>query len=82
MDSMDNGNRRGRRRTGRPPRTFDDTVPSPCVAICTLDEDDVCIGCFRHADEIREWMILEAAEKLAVLERVRARRRARGLPPC
>ncbi len=78
---MQNDERRGRRRTGRPRRTFDQSVPSPCIAVCTLDDDDVCIGCLRTADEIREWMILEREEKLAVLERVRARRAARKPSP-
>jgi len=27
---------------------------SPCVGICTLNEDNVCIGCGRHIDEIIE----------------------------
>lgn len=75
---MENDERRGRRRTGRPRRVFDQTVPSPCIAVCTLDENDVCIGCLRTADEIREWMILDRDEKLAVLERVRDRRSASG----
>jgi predicted Fe-S protein YdhL (DUF1289 family) len=26
---------------------------SPCVGICTLNENDICIGCNRHIDEIR-----------------------------
>ena len=25
---------------------------SPCVGICTLNEDSICIGCDRHIDEI------------------------------
>ena len=27
---------------------------SPCIGTCTLDEDDICIGCHRHIDEIIE----------------------------
>ena len=27
---------------------------SPCVGICTLNENDICIGCDRHIDEIME----------------------------
>ncbi|KAA3624280.1 MAG: DUF1289 domain-containing protein [Proteobacteria bacterium] len=67
------GQRRGRR-TERPPREFDQSVPSPCISVCTLNDDDVCIGCFRSAEEIREWMILDREQKLEVLERVRMRR--------
>ena len=25
---------------------------SPCIGVCTLDENDICIGCNRHIDEI------------------------------
>tara|TARA_B100000424_G_scaffold227849_1_gene188802 strand:+ start:5056 stop:5241 length:186 start_codon:yes stop_codon:yes gene_type:complete len=25
---------------------------TPCIGICTLNEQDVCIGCNRHIDEI------------------------------
>ena len=27
---------------------------SPCIGTCTLDENDICIGCNRHIDEIIE----------------------------
>ena len=27
---------------------------SPCIGTCTLNENDVCIGCNRHIDEIIE----------------------------
>ena len=29
-------------------------IPSPCVKICT-HVDGICIGCYRTADEIKEW---------------------------
>ena len=69
---------RARRQTGRAPRTFDDSVASPCVKVCSLDDAAVCVGCFRSADEIRDWMILDRPGKLAVLERAAARRAAAG----
>lgn len=28
---------------------------SPCIRKCTLDRDDVCVGCFRNIDEICAW---------------------------
>ena len=27
---------------------------SPCIGTCTLNEDNICIGCNRHIDEIIE----------------------------
>ena len=65
-----------RRRRRRARRAMPDTsVPSPCIAVCQLDDvNDLCIGCFRHVDEIRDWPILTAAEKQAVLARCAERR--------
>ncbi|MET1256444.1 DUF1289 domain-containing protein [Aliikangiella maris] len=31
------------------------TIPSPCISQCCLDEQDVCVGCHRHIDEITGW---------------------------
>ena len=28
---------------------------SPCVSICTLDDENVCVGCHRTLDEITRW---------------------------
>jgi predicted Fe-S protein YdhL (DUF1289 family) len=25
---------------------------SPCIGVCTLNEENICIGCDRHIDEI------------------------------
>lgn len=59
--------RRARRRA-RARRILDTSVPSPCVSICQTDpRDDTCIGCARHIDEIRDWPILSAEEKRAIL---------------
>ncbi|MBR9805147.1 DUF1289 domain-containing protein, partial [bacterium] len=30
-------------------------VASPCIGVCALDENDVCEGCFRTANEITRW---------------------------
>jgi len=27
---------------------------SPCIGVCKLDENKVCIGCFRTIEEIRQ----------------------------
>jgi len=64
-----------RRKTPKP--ELDYSVPSPCVMICTLDDESgLCDGCYRAMDEIREWMILSREEKLAVLEKVEQRKPA------
>tara|TARA_R110001592_G_scaffold7032_3_gene39500 strand:+ start:35575 stop:35772 length:198 start_codon:yes stop_codon:yes gene_type:complete len=48
-------------------------VKSPCVSICALDMDDVCVGCHRTGDEITQWWAMSQAEKLATLEKVKQR---------
>lgn len=30
-------------------------VVSPCVSKCCLDDEDICVGCFRSMDEILAW---------------------------
>ena len=53
-------------------------LASPCVAICALDEQDICIGCQRSADEITRWGRMENAERRTVLLRCRQRAEAGG----
>ena len=40
---------------------------SPCVRNCCLDDDDVCLGCFRHIDEITSWRAYSDEEKQNVV---------------
>lgn len=74
------GNEAGRearreRRRARPQRIFDTSVPSPCIAVCQVDpRSNLCIGCRRHIDEIREWPIMTAEQKRAVLAALPGRR--------
>ncbi|WP_439102943.1 DUF1289 domain-containing protein [Congregibacter sp.] len=49
---------------------------SPCVSICALDENDICMGCYRSADEITDWFMASAAKKREMLELAKARRDA------
>lgn len=49
-------------------------VPSPCVDICALNDDDVCIGCYRSGDEITTWGKMSNDEKKQTLQKVRERR--------
>jgi predicted Fe-S protein YdhL (DUF1289 family) len=53
------------------------SVLSPCVRNCCLDEDDICLGCFRSLSEIVGWSEASEAEKLEVLIRCRLRYRQR-----
>lgn len=50
-------------------------VRSPCVSVCVLNEDDVCVGCYRTGQEISRWGQIDddAKEEILVLCRSRAR---------
>ncbi|SFM44423.1 DUF1289 domain-containing protein [Marinobacter zhejiangensis] len=50
-------------------------VRSPCVSVCALDADDICIGCHRSGDEILRWTQMNDHERREVLERVAERER-------
>ena len=32
-------------------------IKSPCIEVCALDDHNVCIGCYRTADEIIDWFV-------------------------
>ena len=49
-------------------------VASPCINVCVLDDRDLCVGCFRHANEIALWSGLSRDQKIEVLVRVAERR--------
>ena len=49
---------------------------SPCISVCVLDENDICMGCFRSADEITDWFMATPEQKREVLRRARERREA------
>lgn len=51
------------------------TIESPCIAVCALDEDDVCIGCYRTGDEITDWFMADDAERREIIKRCEQRRR-------
>lgn len=52
-------------------------VPSPCVRNCCLDEDDVCLGCFRTVEEIMQWGDINDEEKRGILIKAGERRTSR-----
>lgn len=47
---------------------------SPCVARCGLNDDDICVGCFRHIDEIVGWGQASEARQQAIIEAVNQRK--------
>lgn len=54
-------------------------VASPCVHVCALDEEDVCIGCQRTVAEITRWSLMDNNERRAVLDQCHERAKAKGI---
>lgn len=50
-------------------------VESPCVRNCCLNEQDICVGCFRSLDEILAWSKVDEAQQLRILENTHKRRK-------
>ena len=54
----------------------DDEPRSPCISVCVLGDDDVCMGCYRSASEITDWFMATDEQKREVLRRARERMEA------
>ena len=56
-------------------------LPSPCISVGEIDPDTrYCRGCLRTSREISAWRDLDLDARLALLDRLRDRRRELGLP--
>jgi len=62
----------------KPKETVEKPVASPCVSICSLDENDVCIGCHRSADEIVGWGKMDSIQRRETLAKSEQRGRDAG----
>ncbi|MGI2159065.1 DUF1289 domain-containing protein [Shewanella baltica] len=47
---------------------------SPCVARCGLNDEDYCMGCFRHIDEIVSWRTSSEAQQAAICQQLPSRK--------
>jgi predicted Fe-S protein YdhL (DUF1289 family) len=56
---------------------IDAPVPSPCVDICRLNGQGLCVGCRRTIEEITEWSRASEARRREILCNI-ARRDAHG----
>lgn len=48
-------------------------VPSPCINICRLDAQGLCVGCRRTLSEIAEWSAASDARRLEILSALNMR---------
>ncbi len=54
------------------------TVESPCIDLCTLDDDDICVGCFRSIVEICAWGGAVDEQRRLILQAAAGRRSENG----
>ena len=47
---------------------------NPCIRNCCLSDDDICMGCFRHLDEILSWNKMNDEQKQTTLVRCKQRK--------
>ena len=48
-------------------------VKSPCVSLCVLSEEQVCLGCGRSRDEVTAWSRASVAEQREICRLAQAR---------
>jgi uncharacterized protein len=58
------------------PRTaqLEERPASPCINVCALDAQGLCVGCLRTGDEIGRWPSMNAAEQWQLLTVLAERR--------
>jgi len=55
-------------------------VASPCIRHCSLDEQDICLGCHRTLDEILAWHTMTNEQKSSLLNELQYRALGRKRP--
>ncbi len=51
-------------------------LKSPCISICALNDDDVCVGCYRTGNEISHWGAMDNGQRREVLDMAYQRQKA------
>ena len=55
-------------------KQVDKTVDSPCISICTYDDnEEYCVGCHRSKQELEDWWIMTKQQKLEALKDIGGR---------
>jgi uncharacterized protein len=54
----------------------DELIQSPCIRNCCLNDEDICLGCFRSLEEIVGWAESNNSIRQTVLEKTVCRRAA------
>ena len=54
-------------------------INSPCIRNCCLDATDICLGCFRSIEEIKQWSSANDIQKQQILYQTSERKNKREL---
>lgn len=49
---------------------------TPCIGVCAMDPAGFCLGCARTLQEIAAWSLLSHSTRLAIMEKLPARKTA------
>ncbi len=55
----------------------EDFINSPCIRDCCLNSEDICLGCWRHIDEIIAWQSYNQEEKRQVIHACQTRKKSK-----
>ena len=58
---------------------IDDRVQSPCIDNCCLNNEKICLGCFRSIMEIAQWSQMSDKMHLDVLHKAESRRKVHDI---
>ena len=58
------------------PNNRNTNLESPCIRNCCLDEQDICLGCYRSIQEITGWCNANDIKKQEILARCAQRKEA------
>lgn len=50
-------------------------IHKPCIRQCCLNEDEVCLGCFRTFSDMLSWHKASIQEKKAMLQKAEMRKK-------
>jgi uncharacterized protein len=60
---------------------IDSPAQSPCIRNCCLDDNLICLGCFRSLEEIKEWGVVDDHRRRIILQSAKQRREAGEVSP-
>ena len=59
-------------------QTTEIDIQSPCIGVCRLNAQQICVGCGRNAREIADWVLANKAYRLLIRHRAAERLRQGG----